>query len=127
MLIYNLAQYIIAGTSIDIIINGWFDGDSGVMISDSGGNSAHSHDRKELRYQIISRNEDKTTSYLQANTISNYLDNRFGVVLPAANFDGTVYSAVQTSQISVMTTPQYLGTDDNGKHEFSTNIIVITN
>lgn len=130
MIIYNLTKYINEGLTLSVIPNGWKGkdlGEDGSIILDSGGSVAHFHKRKERRFQIITRNSDRTEALRINNSMFEYLENKFNIDLPEENVNSVVYPAVRAYQISPISTSQYLGTDDNGRHEFSVNIIVITN
>ena len=46
---------------------------------------------------------------------------RFGQVLPSVTVDGVTYPQIQTAQISSLALPESIGTDQNGRNEFSMN------
>lgn len=130
MIIYNLTKYINDGLSLSVVPNGWRtqdNGENGSIIMQSGGSVAHFHKRKELRFQVITRASDRTEALRINNSIFEYLENKFCITLPEETVKSIVYPEVYTAQISPISTSQYIGTDDNGRHEFSVNFIVITN
>jgi len=75
--------------------------------------------------QIIARDMDGPKARKFAHDVFEFLTSRFGLKMPAATVDGTVFPEVQTAQISAIQRPYSLGVDENGRILFTTNYEII--
>lgn len=128
-MIYNLAQYLIEKlTTINFVVNG-FSPDSKqdeVMISETGGEPQHWHNRTDWAVQILSRGKNVNVAKKQIDDVYEELKNRIGLLLLQATVGGVIYPAVQTYQISPIQTPGYLGANEENMEMFSFNLTITT-
>jgi hypothetical protein len=96
-----------------------------VLIQESGGTPVPIIKNTTVMIQIITRDIDVAKCRLLAFKIFDEINDRFGLILPAVTIDGVVYAAIQTGQISANSEPQFLGYDEQGRPEFSTNYRII--
>jgi hypothetical protein len=128
MILYNLKQYlndefptetIYAGSKRD---NGT---DRMIQIIDPGGVPEAWFEFVRESIQIIVRDIDSTKAFKLAKDVYDKINNRFGLILPSNTVGTDVYPEIQTAQISANATPGYIGDDENGRSEYSTNYRVI--
>lgn len=92
-------------------------------VLESGGlASFYLTDKKEWRFQILTRGNDYHTARAQAHQIHDFLNGKTQVAMPVV--DGGPEYLVQVIESVQM--PQYLGVDEKGLHMISTNYVVKT-
>jgi len=127
-MIYNLAKYIDDNTTIDLITNGYnpaTEGD-GVNIILSGGSDDSRGLKIDDNVQFLSRSTDQVTAYELIREVFDLLKNRFKILLPEVTVKNKVYPAVEVSQMLPRQTPGYIGTNNNGLHQWSVNFQITT-
>jgi len=125
-MIYNLSEYVKLNSVITPITNG-FDPESkseSVMLQLTGGEDRSRGLKVDDTVQFISKSKDKVTTYELIQIVYNLLKNRFGIDLPEVTVNSIVYPAVKVWQFIPLQNPGYIGTDDNGLHQWSVNFQV---
>lgn len=128
MILYNLKQYLKNEFPAETIYAGSRkDGlsDRTVQIIDNGGTQEPWFEFIAESIQIMVRDVDSPKAYKLAKDIYDKINNRYGLILPANTVGTDVYPEIQTAQISANATPGYIGDDDNGRSEYSTNFRII--
>lgn len=127
MIIYNLKKYLeneFPGESFRIGMDN-NDPDRVVYISDFGGTETPWFEYHAKSIQVITRDADTPKAHKLSLDIYDKLNRKFGLILPSNTIDAIVYPQIQTAQLSGNALPGYIGEDDNGRHEFSTNYRLI--
>lgn len=97
--------------------------DEVIVLSVSGGDVEHNHERTEYAVQLLCRSLDMMTAYHRINAVYEVLKNRFSFLLPKVAIGNFVFPAIQVAQASPVQAPGYIGTDDRGRHMYSVNFI----
>lgn len=90
-----------------------------VAFNGGGGVYFELPDRQDLMVQILSRSKDYNQAYADATAAFDALHGLAAITLPVL-VSGQTWEA-QT--IEAVNPPQYIGPDDEGRHEVSTNYI----
>jgi hypothetical protein len=90
-----------------------------ILESASGGVHFDLPDRGDIHFQIISRAKEQLDARARAWKIFRAIHGTAGWTLPVVN-PGQEYVAMV---IEAMGTPQWIGQDDERRHEYSTNYI----
>ena len=95
--------------------------DSCILVAFNGGGGAYFDlpDRQDIMVQILARAKDYNDAYADSMTAFNALHGVANVALPVL-VSGEAWLA-QT--IEAVAAPQYIGPDEKGRHEWSTNFI----
>jgi hypothetical protein len=96
-----------------------------INVNDTGGYQKLWNKFKEYTIQILVRDLDNPHARKLAYDIFNFVDDRYGLILPAITIDGNVFPAIKTAQISHIQLPSNLGNDSNGHSEYTTNYKII--
>jgi len=75
--------------------------------------------------QIITRDIDAVRARELAYSVLNKIHDKFGLILPAVTVNTTLYTSIQSAQITAEGEPQSLGYDENGNAEYSTKYKII--
>lgn len=116
--IYPVEKYLVAGqqTIPDRII----------ILRDSGGIEQPWTRYSEPTIQILTRDNNPPASRKLAYDIYDHIqEHQFGLILPAITIGADTYPAIQIAQISAIQQPYKLGTDENGRTEYTTNYKII--
>lgn len=129
-MIYNLVEYLtVQLAALVFVANGW-SADSpaeSVVVIQSPGDPKHFYPRTDWTVQIMSRSLDAVTAKENIDSVYALLKNKWNVLLPEVTVRSTVYSEVQTYQISPLQTPAYVGADDKNLEAWSFNLTIVTN
>lgn len=132
-MIYNLVQYLKTKLPTEnIFANIWVKvnpnfslPDRVVLLKEEGGTETGWFQFQNRNVQILARDIDPVKTRKLILSVHDLINNVFGLILPAVTIDGDVYPSVITAQISVNTTPQSLGYDEEGRSEFSANYRIL--
>lgn len=105
----------------DVITPGVIIPDRCVKIREFTGITSRWHKVARQTIQFICRDVDPVKCRQLAFDIYNFLDNRFGLALPAVTVAGDIFPELKVAQISAIGRPQSIGNDESGRSEFSTN------
>jgi len=126
-MIFNLISYLRTQLpSLTFISEGENYNEEGIRVTQTGGEDNHDIDRIDFNVQLLSKYKKLFTSKNNIDSVYAILKNRFGLILPEVIIGALTYPEVTTYRIVPMQIPGYLGTDDNGYHMYSFNIIVTT-
>jgi hypothetical protein len=129
MILYNLKQYLNDEFPTEKIYAGSKKGDDMpdrlVQLIDTGGTLSAWFEYVTETIQIIVRDIDSPRAYKLAKDIYDKINNRYGLILPANTVGTDIYTEIQTAQISANQTPGYIGDDEGGRSEYSTNYRII--
>ena len=129
-MIFNLVEYL--NTQLTPLIftsNGWLKDtpEEALAVIENGGSVPAWINRKDFAIQILSRANSKVLARKNANTVFDYLNNRFsGLVIPAVTVEAVVYPAVTTYQILANQIPGYIGSTDANLEMYSVNFRITT-
>lgn len=92
-----------------------------VLVAFNGGGSSFFDlpDRRDQMVQVLARSKDYTQAYDDSVAVWNAIQGLSGISLPEI-VTGEEWEAMT---IEAVNPPQYIGPDDQGRHEFSTNYI----
>ena len=128
---YNLYKWLIEIDALEDIVfyvNGLPENavDECVRIDGTGGVPGHQFPRIEDRVQLLSRSLNKLNAQNNIQLVYGQLFNQYALTLPAYVCGGSLptYPAVRVAQISPIQTPCYIGTDDQGRHIWTFNIVI---
>ena len=131
-MIYNLSKYISNNSSIIPVTNGRdpnITGDQVFLIETGGGDSSRGL-KVDTTVQIIGRSDDRVYARSLTLDVFDLLNNRFDITLPAVTVNSkggsVVHPAVKVAQMIPLQRPGYIGTDNNGLHEYSVNFQITT-
>ena len=127
-MIFNLSKYVSDGTGIVPWTNGidpTLD-NQGLQLIQTGGQDKSRGLKVDRTVQFISAEVSRVKAYQTITTVYEFLKNRFIVALPEVTVDSIVYPAVRVAQFIPIQEPGYIGTDENGLHQWSVNIQVTT-
>ena len=128
MILYNLKQYLNNEFPTETIYAGSKKGDIPdriIQLIDTGGTPSAWYEYVSETIQIIVRDIDNPKAYKLAKDIYDLINNRFGLILPSNVVGTDTYPEIQTAQISANQTPGYIGDDEGGRSEYSTNYRII--
>lgn len=131
-MIYNLYQYLVdefpdetiyvnarmpqQGTSVIP--------DRNILIQESGGNVQPVTEFTEKSFQLLARDATIPGARELAWLFFEELSSRFGLILPLVSVGGIVYNEIQSAAIMPIQEPYFIGNDEEGRAEFTTNYIV---
>ena len=92
-----------------------------ILVLDNGGPEEPWIQDAQKMIQVITRDVDAVRARKLAWDIFEDATSRFGLILPAITVGGTVYPAVQVSQIAAVAQPYNMGQDADGRTEYTTN------
>lgn len=75
--------------------------------------------------QVMVRDIDSVKARKLANSIFDFMNDKYSITLTPITVDGDVYPAVEVLQISANADPQSIGYDENGLAEFSINFRIL--
>jgi hypothetical protein len=127
-MIYNLSKYISNNSSIVPSTNGFDEEypELQVAIIERGGSETPIIGTGNYSVQVISRDKSRLTSKQLIQVVYNLLSNRFNLDLPEVTVDGTLYPALTLAGSVSRQLPGYIGTDEEGRHRWSTNFAITT-
>lgn len=99
--------------------------DKRCIVIESGGTDEPATRLFRQRIQFNIRATDGPKARAFAYQIYDFLNSRWGVVLPQVTVDGTLFAQVETAEISSIQIPQSMGEDEDGRTVFVFNSIVI--
>ena len=98
--------------------------DRNILVTDTGGTEKPWILRSDVTVQIITRDADSPKAGKMAMDIFYFLTSRFGLILPQITIDGDLYPQIHTAKITAIQRPYFLGVDEEGRSEYTTNYIV---
>lgn len=98
--------------------------DRNVLSMESGGVKTAWDGYLQKTIQVIVRDSSTPKARELAFQVYDEMHGRFGLVLPAATVDGTLYNSKHTAEIAAIQEPFNLGADDDSRTEFSMNFII---
>ena len=127
-MIYNLQKFIQDQTGITVRTFGWGTQSSyeGQILKLSGGETQNRDIRTDTRVQVVWRGQDADETYQRAETLHNFLKNRYGEEMPEVIIKGKTYPAITAWRINPIQDPGWIGVDVNGMQMFSANYIITT-
>jgi hypothetical protein len=128
-MIYNLVNYLLTQLpTIEFVANGFNkqSPDEAMLVQQTGGDHNHRDIRKDYTIQFLCRSRDSVDGKGIAEQVYAEMQNKFRVLLPEVIIATVTYPEVQTAQISPIQLPAYIGTDEEGRHMWSFNMVVTT-
>ena len=125
-LAFNFYQYLIDNALVDyaIVVDGWLKKSPNDCINliESGGRALGDLGNVENpNIQVLVRGKNKPAVREQAYNVYGALKANYGIVLPEFIKGGLVFPSVEVAQITAIQRPGYIGTDAEGRLEYSTN------
>lgn len=99
--------------------------DRNLLVNESGGVERPWIRTKTATVQIIARDRDTVACRDLAYDVFNFLTSRFGLLLPSVIVGGLTYPEFKSAQITAIQLPYNLGSDEEGRIEYSTNYEII--
>lgn len=99
--------------------------DKRCIVAESGGTERPDTRLVRQRVQFNVRATDGPKARAFAYQIYDYLQSRWGVILPSVTVDGVLFPQIESAELSSIQTPQSMGKDDSGRSVFIFNFIVI--
>lgn len=90
-----------------------------VAFNGGGGTDEYISDRADQMVQVLSRAISYDDSHDDSMTIYDAIHGQKGITLPVLTSGSTYWVA----SVHAVNLPQYIGPDEKGRHEFSTNYI----
>jgi hypothetical protein len=95
------------------------------VLTENPGNSQPITDWCNHGLQIITRDVDSPKARELSYAIRDYINNKFSLTLPATTVDGVNFPSVILRQISANALPGFIGENENGYAEWSTNYRIL--
>ena len=99
--------------------------DKRCIVMESGGTDRPDTRLIRQRVQFNIRDLDGPKARVFAYQIYNYLQSRWGLILPSVTVDGVLFPQIESAELTAIQIPQSMGKDDNGRSVFVFNFIVI--
>ena len=99
--------------------------DKRCIVMESGGTDRPDTRLIRQRVQFNIRDLDGPKTRVFAYQIYNYLQSRWGLILPSVTVDGVLFPQIESAELTAIQIPQSMGKDDNGRSVFVFNFIVI--
>lgn len=127
-MIYNLYRYLLnLFSTYNLVVDGWEIGgeNESIAIIQTGGDPQHWYKRQDYTVQFIGRGLEKVPTKQKLDSIYQELRNRFGLILPEITVESVTYPELLTAQVSPLQVPGYIGVDDNKRHMYSFNVLIV--
>ena len=99
--------------------------DKRCIVMESGGTDRPDTRLIRQRVQFNIRDLYGPKARVFAYQIYNYLQSRWGLILPSVTVDGVLFPQIESAELTAIQTPQSMGKDDNGRSVFVFNFLVI--
>jgi len=124
-LIYNLVKYLVDGNpGLSYCANGFKENspDDCTSVNEGQGIEQSWYNREDITIQVVSRALKGTTARINNKSSYNLIKKKYGLTLPEVTVESVVYPAVKTWAIRPVTTPTYIGDDENGRPMYTFNV-----